>query len=449
MERKKNKSKRWLFITLGAIVLVLFIGKALHWFGGPETTAVSVQKVTKRNITEVVSASGKVQPEVEVKLSSDVSGEITELYVQEGDSVQQGQLLGLINPDLYQTNLQRSMATLDNTKANLANAKAQLLQFQAKFDEAQKNYDRNQKLFNQKVISESEFESFKSIYLSAKASLESAKQNIIALEFTVKSTQAGVEESQKNLSRTRVVAPVSGTISKLNVEKGERVVGTSQMAGTEILRIANLNEMEMKVDVSESDIAEVKLGDSAHIELDAFGTRKFRGIVTEIANSANTTVSGDQVTNFSVKIRILRSSYLDLIDQQGNNKYPLRPGLSGTVEIETRARINVLSVPIKSVTSRSEETPSSTNGKSKEEKKEEPSSALSEANDQLVFVVNGETVAVRKVKTGIQDDTFIEITDGLKEGDQVVDGPYLQVSKFLKDGQKVKITDPEKLFKKP
>ncbi len=301
--KKKNKTLLYLGIGVGVLIIFAIIGKQAGWFGQKAGTEVTMAKVERKTIIETVSANGRIQPEKEVKISSDVSGEIRELYVNEGDSVVAGKLLARIDPELYQSALDRSEASLNNIKANLATTRARLLQAEARFNELSKAYDRNQKLYAEKLISDAEMETARSTFQNAKAEVEASKQTISAAEYNVKSFEATLKESRKNLTRTEIFAPVSGIVSKLNVEKGERVVGTSQMAGTEMMRIANLNDMEVSVDVNENDIIKVGMGDTAEIEVDAYPNRKFLGQVTEIANSATTSAqtTSDQVTNFVVK----------------------------------------------------------------------------------------------------------------------------------------------------
>jgi HlyD family secretion protein len=430
-----------------AVVLIVFviIGKKAGWIGKDEGIKVSVTKVDRKTIIETVSANGKIQPEVEVKMSSDVSGEIKELYVKEGDSVQAGRLLARIDPELYQSALDRSEAALNNSKANLANARARLLQSEAKFNEVEQQYSRNKKMYEQKLISDGEFQTAQSTYISTKADIEAAKQTVIGAQFTVKTQEAGLKEAKKNLTRTEIFAPVSGIVSKLNVEKGERVVGTSQMAGTEMMRIANLNDMEVSVDVNENDIVKVSIGDTVEVEVDAYNSRKFKGMVTEIANSATTSsaTTSDQVTNFVVKIRILRSSYADLEKAFGKKRSVFRPGMSASVEIQTEHAHNVIALPIEAVTTRNKNDLDTTSIASKSTHKAEKS----KEDVEVVFVCGTDNkLSIRQVKTGVQDDKVIEILSGLKEGDEVVTGPYSAVSRTLKHGDKVKKVSKEELF---
>jgi len=432
----KNK----IYYIIGAAILVLLvigvIGKKSGWFGKEKGIKVSCTKAELRTLVETVSANGRIQPEKEVKISSDVSGEIMELYVKEGDSVFVGKLLAKIDPELYMSSLDRSEASLNNTKANLASTRARLLQAQAKFNEIENAFKRNQKMHAQQLISEAEFESAKAAYENAKAEVEAGKQNIIAAEFSVKSFNAALNESKKNLSRTNIYSPVNGIVSKLSVEKGERVVGTSQMAGTEMMRIANLNQMQVNVDVNENDIVKVGIGDTVKIDVDAYPGRKFTGLVREVANSAttNAATTSDQVTNFIVKISILNSSYADLKAQFGKRKSVFRPGMSASVEIETSKINNALSIPIEAVSVRSSKDLDTTG------------STLSEKEIEVVFVNENNVAKIKQVKTGIQDDKFIQIISGIDSTNEVIAGPYNVVSKLLKNGDKIQKVSKEELF---
>lgn len=435
---------KYIWIT-GSIIVVLIavivIGKKMGWIGGESEVKVSVIAVSRQDIIERVSASGKIYPSVEVKMSPDVAGEVTELYVHEGDSVYIGQELARIKPDNYVAALDRSVATLNTAKANCLNAQSQLLQLQAQFDNAKNSYDRNKKLSDQKVISSSDFEQIETQYKSALANFEAAKQSVEASKYNVQSAEATVKQSRDDLSKTIIIAPISGIVSKLNIEKGERVVGTYQMAGTEMMRIADLYGMETRVDVSENDVLRVSIGDTAEIEVDAYPDKKFYGVVSEIANSANSVIGGntDQVTNFTVKILVNKDSYTHLINTQAK-KFPLLPGMSCAVEIHTRSAINVIAVPIQSVTTRTDTSKKKTNGTSL-------TSSKKETLNEVVFVFQKDgTVKSVNVKTGIQDDNYIEITEGLDEKMEVVDGPYSAISRQLKDKMKVKKVERDELF---
>lgn len=453
-----KKTYKYLIIIGLSLVVLLVIARKAGWIGEDDNIKVSSEKVTTETITEVVTASGKVQPEVEVKLAADVSGEVVDIFVKEGEVVKKGTLLAKINPEIYMSALDRMVASVNTSKANLDNARSRLKQAESQFIKTELNYNRTKKLFDEKVISASDFETVKSSYEVAKAEVDAAKQSVSAAAFGVQSAEASLKESKENLNKTSIFAPVDGTISKLSVEKGERVVGTEMMEGTEVIRLANLNEMEVSVDVSESDIIRVHVGDTAAVEIDAYLNRDFAGVVTEIANSANSSsaMSTDQVTNFTVKVRVLRDSYKDLIPADNPTYSPFRPGMSATVEIQTRKVYNVLAVPIQSVTTRDSLMASSKEKKRRDADEEQPEEEKTEQQvskknivSECVFVISEEgTVSLRIVKTGIQDNSHIQILNGLKEGEQVVTGPYNAVSRLLKEGDKVKVVSKDELFAK-
>lgn len=419
------------YIIAAIIFVVLIIAAIIKSKITPKGDEVFVETAFLGSVTESVSANGKVQPEIEVKLSPDVSGEIIELPIQEGQQVKNGDLLAVINPDLLASAKERVEAALLRANADLANAKARLAQSKARLINAEQNFNRNKTLIAQNAISQAEFDGIKAEYDVAKADVEAAEQSVKAAEYNVKSATATLKEAQDNLRRTRIYAPMDGTVSKLSVELGERVVGTSQMAGTEICRIANLQSMEVNVDVNESDIVRLSLNDTADIEVDAYLNRKFTGIVTEIANSSNsvTGITTDQVTSFNVKIRILPESYNHLVDHTNKHLSPFRPGMSATVDIKTEKQNNVLLIPIQAVTLRKDTT-------------QESSDDLYE----VVFVVNNNKVSQQKIKTGIQDNKNIQILEGLNEGDIVVAGPYSVISKKLEHNNPVQIVEKEKIF---
>jgi len=350
---KSNKLLKYLLIAAVVLIIFAIVGKKAGWFGKEKAIKVSTELAQKRTIIEIITANGKIQPETEVKLSPEVSGEIVLLNVTEGQEVKAGDLLVKINPEIYLSGIARMEASLNSAKSNLANSKARLAQTQAQFTKAELSYKRNKKLWEDKAISDSEFETAQSNYDVAKADVDASKESVNSARYNVMSTEASLREARENLSKTIIYAPMSGTVSRLNVEVGERVLGTIQMAGTELLRIANLNLMEVKVDVNENDIVRVESGDTAIIEVDAYLGEKFKGIVTEIANSASVAGTGtDQVTNFEVKILILKDSYTELIPKDKKNFYPFRPGMSATADIQTNTKYNVLSIPIQSVTTR-------------------------------------------------------------------------------------------------
>lgn len=427
--KKSNKLLYYLLGAVGALIVFAIIGKSLGWIGGENITQVEIAKAGKNSIIEKVSASGEIQPEIEVNLSPDVAGEIIELNIQEGDSVEMGKLLVKIRPDNFISALDRSRANLNQQQANLAQSKASLQRAEAQFTRSELEYQRQKTLYEQKAISDADFEQAEANYITAQKDLEAAKQSVIAAEFVVKSSQATVNEAAENLRLTNVYSPVSGIVSNLLVEKGERVVGTQQMAGTEMLTIADLTRMEVRVDVNENDIVRLAMGDTTLIEVDAYSTsgKTFKGIVTSIANTANTKASSDAVTEFKVKIRILNSSYQDLVD--AGNKYPFRPGMTASVEIITNQKDDVLSVPLAAVTTREDKLDTLADGTTRPQ--------------ELVFLVENGEAKMTKIKTGISDFQFIEVLEGLTENQEVVSGPYFTVSKELKDGDKVeKLNSP-------
>ena len=448
MTTKKKKSRKWLvpvlIIGIGALI-------AAAYFKGqskPKGIEVTVEEADNRTILEKVTASGKIFPETEVKISSDVSGEIVELYVQEGDSVYIGQVLAKIDPDTYESTVERGRASVNSAKANKAasatqieSSKAQIQQIQAQLTNAKTVHDRNVKLLSEGVISQVEFDQSLSALQglvanmrSAEATLESAKKNVEGASYSVQSAEATLREMRTSLSRTIIKSPTNGIVSSLSVEQGERVVGTIQMAGTEMMRIANLSAMEVQVDVSENDILRVSLNDKVDIEVDAYLDRKFSGYVTEIANSASNiggaaSLNTDQVTNFVVKVRVDSESYKDLLGP--NKRYPFRPGMSTSVDIRTETVDNVLAIPIQAVTVREKEA-------DKDNKKKK---AADDELEEVVFVMEADTVRMVNVTTGIQDDEYILVTSGLEKGEVIITGPYSAISKKLDQGDAVRVKE--------
>jgi HlyD family secretion protein len=438
------KSKRnIILVSAGVIVVLVLIILAANKGEDRNGIKVTAEKVEKRTIIEVVSANGKIQPEKDIKISPYISGEVIDLYVKEGDQVKTGDLLARIDPEIYRASYDRSLAMLNSQKAAEATAKAQLAQAEAQFQNAELSFNRNKTLWDQKVISDADYDAARSTYEVAKASKDAAMENLKGAQFGVESAKASLKEAQENLTKTTIVSPSDGTVSKLSVEKGERVTGASQFsAGTEIMRIANLESMEVNVEVNENDIVRVALNDTCLIEVDAYLDRKFKGIVTEISTSANTTgVSADQITNFNVKIRILPSSYKDMIDSLSAIRSPFRPGMSATVDIQTETVKDVLSVPIQAVTTRADTT-----GLVKKEDANIDVAAAKDEVKEYVFLVDNAKAKMQEVKTGVQDNTYIEITKGLEEGQEVITGPYRAISKRLKDGDAVKVVDKKDLF---
>lgn len=423
-------SKKTIFGLLGAVVVIVILLVVLKQNGAignkDEGKDVEFADVKTMTLTETVSATGKIQPEVEVKISSEVSGEIIALPVKEGQPIKKGDLLIRINPDLYESSVSRSAASMSTAKAGLNQAEAQ-------YKVAKANYNRNKTLFDKGVISKSEWDKIVSEYEVAQANKSSAF-------YQVESAGASVTEAKDNLNRTTIYSPVDGTISKLDAELGERVVGTQQMAGTEILRVANLNNMEVEVDVNENDIVKVQIDDEAEIEVDAYLKRKFKGVVTSISNSASADLTADQVTNFKVKVRILKESYQDMLEGKPANYSPFRPGMTATVDIITEKKVDIVAVPISAVVIKSDTTSANHDVvKELEEKEKESATGKAQQKFECVFVVNNGVAALRPIKTGIQDDTNIEVVSGLKKGDKVITGPYITVSRELNPGDKVKV----------
>lgn len=446
---KQSKILKILGVVVGLLLLFIIIGRSAGWIGAEQGVRVTVEAAERRTIVETVTASGKVQPVTEVKISPDVSGEIVEITVKEGDFVQRGDLLVRINPEIYVSSLERVEASLNTSRANLANARARKAQAEAQFINAKAAFDRNSSLFDQDAISESEFDTARSQFLVAQAEVEAAAQSVVASEFQVKSAEATLREARENLTKTNIFAPMDGTISRLDAELGERVVGTSQFAGTEILRIANLNEMEVQVEVNENDIIRVNEGDTAYIEIDAHLNQQFRGVVTSIANSALAQAAGvDQVTNFEVKIQILSESYGHLLREDQPHLSPFRPGMSASADIRTKTALDVVSIPIQSVTTR---TDLDSEGEEEEDPEEQESETSQKDEDakvqEYVFVYSEEgTVKITAVESGVQDSNYIEILSGIEEGDKVVTGPFRAVSRTLSDGDEVMVVERNELF---
>ena len=415
-------------ITVIAIVVAIIVGKKKKDSAAKE---VELQAVSKRDIIQTVTASGKIYPEEEVKISSDVSGEIIELTVKEGDVVKKGQLLARIKPESYQANVEQSEAQLDNTKAQLSTAKSRIAQAEAQYLQAQQAFARSEELYNKKIISKADYETAQTTLKTAKADVEAAKHTADAADFTIKATQAMIKEAKINLNKTTIYYTMDGIVSLLNVKKGEKVVGTLQMSGTEMMRIADFSYMEVRVDVSEGEITKVKLGDTASVEVDAYLDRKFDGIVTQVSNTSkgasSVLTSSDQSTNFVVKIRILESSYQDLL---ADNPKPFLPGMSATVDIKTKKKFGVLAVPIQAVTT-----------------KDSVYDGINHTKEILYVNHNG-IAKVLEVKTGIQDDSYIEIINGLSGNEKIITGPYNIISKELKAGDAVKEIDAATLKKK-
>ncbi len=450
-----NKTLLWIIIGLVVLVGGLWGLKAAGIVGKDEGIKVATEKAAKRTIIETVTASGKVYPEIEVKVSSDVSGEIVELNVEEGDTVKRGKVVARIYADIYSTQRDQNVAVVNQAKAQVSNAQAALAGLKANLDQAQNTYNRQKKLVDDKVISRSEFEAAEQGLRSAQANYNAALQGIKGGEANIASAQAQLQTADKNLSRTTITAPMDGVISLLGVKKGERVSGNSFSVGTEIMRIADMASIVAQVDVGENDIPKVKIGDTAVVEIDAYNNRKFKGVVFKIANpSSTTTSSSTDVTNYTVHIRLLPDSYKDLVAK--GKPFPFRPKMSASADIQTRTEKDVLSVPLNAVTTRDVKSDKKVATDTKDDKKDDNSNssaqtakpaAASDATEEVVFILQKDaTVKKVKVKTQIQDLNYIKISEGLKEGDEVIIGPYTIVSKTLKEGDKVKVTPKDKLY---
>jgi len=438
MKKKKN-TVLYLSILGVAVIILLIVGKKAGWFGKEMSMKVATEKIQKKDITEIITANGKIEPQMEVKISPEVPGEIIELPVKEGDEVKKGDLLVVIRPDIYISNRNRLEATLNSQKARLSQAEAQLV-------EKELNYKRSKQLFEKNTIAKSDFETIEAAWKVAQAEVQASR-------YAIKSAESSLNESQENLTKTKIYAPISGTVSKLNVEKGEKVVGTNRFAGTDLMIIADLSKMEVKVEVNENDIVNVEKSDTANVEIDAYMKRKFNGQVTEIASSANVSgTSTDQVTNFNVKIFLLQDSYADLL-ALNPHRYPFLPGMSATVEIRTETRRGVISVPIQAVTTRSNE------GTSKKElnqlevegegtdTKTDKAAPKDPEQFEVVFVNRKGFARQVKVKTGIQDNTNIEIVEGLNPNDEIIVAPYGLISKTLKDSTSIEVVKIDQLYK--
>ena len=457
-------NNRLLFSLLAAVIVLIAgytLAKKKGWVGKPSGVEVLVAKAGPVTIVEKVSASGKVQPETEVKISPDVSGEIIQLYVQEGDSVRKGQLLLRIRPDNYQALVNVQSAQVGTQRATVAQAQARLQQLMASSKQTELSYRRNASLYKQKVISQADYEASQAAYNASQEELNSVRQQIRGAQSSVGAASASLEEARKNLNKTTIYAPVSGTVSKLNVKRGERVVGTTQMAGTEIMRIANLNNMEVRVNVNENDVNSVSLGDTAEVDVDAYSTRniKFRGVVTNIANTAKDALTAEAVTEFEVRVRLLPDSYQQLIRKvRGKTIVPFRPGMTASVDIITDRKPGALSVPLAAVTTRSDSASAkdgsgpggvrvSTPRGNGTATAVDPNKKEKVQIQEVVFVVKDGKAVLTPVKTGISDFQNIEILSGVPVGATVVSGPFRAVSKSLKDGSLVEIKDLKSLNK--
>jgi HlyD family secretion protein len=462
-----SKKVKVILISLVVLLALLFGLSKLGVFGKDEGTKVTSEKTSKRTIIEIVNASGKVYPEVEVKISPDISGEITELNVQEGDTVKKGQVLARIFADIYNiqrnqaaSGVQQSQAQISSTEAQVNNSQAAIEAVHAQLDQSQRNYDRLKQLFDEKVISRSELDVAEASLRTSKANYNAALQgirggqaNIQSARASAQSARANLQKANKDLGRTVITAPSDGVISLLNVKKGEKVAGNSFNIGTEMMRIADMAKIEVRVDVPENDIVKVHLGDTALIEVEAYSDKKFKGVVTKIASSnngaANSSLgssSNTDVTQYKVNILLLADSYKDLM---GKGIFPFKPGMTATADIQTKTHSNVLSVPINAVTTRDKNDSAGTEKKKIDESDIKPGTNTADDLEVVVFILQADgTVKKARVKTDIQDINNIEISEGLKEGDEVITGPYDVVNKKLKAKMKVKKVDKKDLFDK-
>lgn len=450
-----KKALKWILIIAAAVIVVVVIASV---FGKKdEGEKVAVEKVTKRTIIETVTASGQIYPEVQVVISPDISGEVTELNVQEGDSVKRGDILARIYADIYALQRDEASSQVNQSQASVANSEAALDALNASLTQAKQSFNRNKELYDQKVISKAEFEQYETTLRSAQANYNAAQQNIRSLKANVQAAQTGLTKANKDLGRAALVAPMNGVISSLKIKRGERVAGNNFNVGTEMMTVADMSVLEARVNVGENDIVKVSIGDSADVEVDAYNNRKFRGVVTQIASSTSSSASAasNDVTNYEVRIRLDAASYQDLIDPSKPKKFPFRPGMNASADIRTMRKNGVIAVPITSVSARVKGSDQSIEDKKKEAEKnkdENSQDAVTVDSDELeevVFILQPDkTVKKVMVKSGIQDINYIEITSGLTGGEEVVIGPYNAVSKTLKAGTKVNVVPKDKLFEK-
>ncbi len=440
----------WVIIILVVLIATLIGLKAAGVIGKDEGIKVTMEKAAKGTIIETVNASGKIYPEIEVRVSPDISGQVVDLYVNEGDSVTQGQVVAKIYAGIYASQRDQAAAGVAQSEAQKANASAALGSLEATVSQTKTTYDRQKRLLDEKVISRAEFEQADQAYKVAQANYKAAKEGLKSNSASIQSAKANLNKASKDMSRATITAPMDGVVSLLNVKKGERVAGNSFSLGTEMMRIADLNSIVAQVDVGENDIPKVKFGDTAIVEIDAYSKRKFKGIVFKIANpslSSSAAGAANDVTNYRVHIRLLPSSYMDLMGK--GKPFPFRPNMSASADIQTHTVKDVLSVPLQAVTTRNKKN-DPTNGDKKNDSKTTNTATKTTSDediDEIVFVVQKEgNVKMVKVKTGVQDINNIQITEGLKEGDEVITGPYSTVSKTLKEGTKVKVVAKDKLY---
>lgn len=436
------------YIRIGVVLIAVLVAFGVYRSRVGTAAEVTVTEASLRTVTETVVANGKIRPETEVIISSEVSGKILELPFKEGASVKEGDLLVKINPDLAQAALDRAVASYNNALANKANAEARFIQTKAQLRNAEVTYNRTKALWENEAVSQAEYDNALASFESAQAEADAAEQNIHAAGFSVQSAEATVKEARDSYARTSIFSPMDGTVSRLSAEVGEQVVGAMQMTGTEIMRVANLDAMEVLVEVNESDIVRVNRGDTALIEVDAYPNRKFKGVVTETANSAKSSgAAADQVTNFDVKVRISEESYSDLVTDRARGVFPFRPGMNATVDIITATEVDVLAVPLESVTTRSD-TSQNSNRSATDKLLGDSEETRGKERITVVFLERDGRAVLRAVKTGIQDDRYIQITEGLDAGDRIISGPYDVVSRVLTPGDDVEVVSKADLYGK-
>lgn len=451
-----NKTVKWILIIMGALIVILL---AVKMMGKDKDQGIKVtaEAVQQRTITETVTASGKIYPEVEVPISPDISGEVTELYVEEGDSVRKGQVLARIYADIYSSQRDEAASRVASSQATVANSEAQLGALKAQLNQDRQAYERNKKLFDDKVISRAELEGFETRFRTSESQYNAAIQNIRSLQANTQSTRSSLEMANKNLSRATITAPMDGIVSMLKVKRGEKVVGTAQMAGTEMMTIADMSAIEVRVQVGENDIVKVSIGDSADVKVEAYNNRRFRGVVTKIASSTartgTTAVSANDATEYAVHVRLDPASYSDLVNPAAGKVIAFRPGMNASADIKTTRADNATSVPVMAVAARVRGSDQSVQERKKEkeggtnnENEAAENTQLDDELEEVVFVIKADnTLEKRTITTGIQDVNYIQVLGGLKPGEKVVTAPYNAISKTLKQGDKIKVVSRDEL----
>lgn len=450
-----NKTVKWILIIMGALIVILLAVKTMGK-DKDQGIKVTAEAVQQRTITETVTASGKIYPEVEVPISPDISGEVTELYVEEGDSVRKGQVLARIYADIYSSQRDEAASRVASSQATVANSEAQLGALKAQLNQDRQAYERNKKLFDDKVISRAELEGFETHFRTSESQYNAAIQNIRSLRANTQSTRSSLEMANKNLSRATITAPMDGIVSMLKVKRGEKVVGTAQMAGTEMMTIADMSAIEVRVQVGENDIVKVSIGDSADVKVEAYNNRRFRGVVTKIASSTartgTTAVSANDATEYAVHVRLDPASYSDLVNPAAGKVIAFRPGMNASADIKTTRADNATSVPVMAVAARVRGSDQSVQERKKEkeggtnENEAAENTQLDDELEEVVFVIKADnTLEKRTITTGIQDVNYIQVLGGLKPGEKVVTAPYNAISKTLKQGDKIKVVSRDEL----